>query len=164
MERLSRNISNPSFRTSSTRVDEIRNPGKSGENQIILDPGSHPASRDLAGMTNYSTLSERGRKGLSCFNNERIPWHLPLQRGAGGMKIALSLRDEGNGFVRMAVVNNGYRGCSQTQQSSNVLISRAYFRFFPLFYPSNCSQWHQLRIAFETTSKNQDPPKKRKTQ
>jgi len=26
-------------------------------NQIILDPGSHPASRDLAGMTNCNTVS-----------------------------------------------------------------------------------------------------------
>jgi hypothetical protein len=29
------------------------------DDQIILDPGSHPALRDLAGMTNYDT--ERGR-------------------------------------------------------------------------------------------------------
>jgi len=27
------------------------------ENEIILDPGSHPASRDLAGMTNWGTAS-----------------------------------------------------------------------------------------------------------
>jgi hypothetical protein len=30
---------------------------KVAENQIILDPGSHPASRDLAGMTNYDAAS-----------------------------------------------------------------------------------------------------------
>jgi hypothetical protein len=30
---------------------------KRGENQIILDPGSHPGSRDLAGMTNCDTTS-----------------------------------------------------------------------------------------------------------
>jgi hypothetical protein len=30
------------------------------ENQIILDPGSHPATRDLAGMTNYDTASYGG--------------------------------------------------------------------------------------------------------
>jgi hypothetical protein len=28
------------------------------ENQTILDPGSHPAPRDLAGMTNYNTASQ----------------------------------------------------------------------------------------------------------
>ena len=28
---------------------------KVAENQIILDPGSHPAPRDLAGMTNWGT-------------------------------------------------------------------------------------------------------------
>jgi hypothetical protein len=28
------------------------------ENQIILDPGSHPDPRDLAGMTNYDTGPE----------------------------------------------------------------------------------------------------------
>jgi hypothetical protein len=30
---------------------------KVAENQIVLDPGSHPALRDLAGMTNYDTAS-----------------------------------------------------------------------------------------------------------
>ena len=30
------------------------------ENQIILDPGSPPAPRDLAGMTNYDTVSRSG--------------------------------------------------------------------------------------------------------
>jgi hypothetical protein len=33
------------------------------ENPIILDPGSHPAPRDLAGMTNRDKVSDRG--GLS---------------------------------------------------------------------------------------------------
>jgi hypothetical protein len=28
------------------------------KNEIILDPGSHPAPRDLAGMTNYDTASQ----------------------------------------------------------------------------------------------------------
>ena len=28
--------------------------------QIILDPGSRPAPRDLAGMTNYDTASDGG--------------------------------------------------------------------------------------------------------
>ena len=31
--------------------------GKLTENQIILDPGSHPALRDLAGMTNSDIVS-----------------------------------------------------------------------------------------------------------
>jgi hypothetical protein len=30
---------------------------KLAENQFILDPGSHPAARDLAGMTSYATVS-----------------------------------------------------------------------------------------------------------
>ena len=33
---------------------------KIAESQIILDPGSHPASQDLAGMTNCSTVSNGG--------------------------------------------------------------------------------------------------------
>jgi len=33
---------------------------KVAENQIILDPGSHPAPRDLAGMTNYDTAPHGG--------------------------------------------------------------------------------------------------------
>jgi hypothetical protein len=33
------------------------------ENQNILDPGSHPAPRDLAGMTNCETLSRQGAPG-----------------------------------------------------------------------------------------------------
>jgi hypothetical protein len=36
---------------------------KLAENQIVLDPGSHPAPRDLTGMTNYDTVSDGG--GLS---------------------------------------------------------------------------------------------------
>jgi hypothetical protein len=35
------------------------------ENQTILDPGSHPVLRDLAGMTNYNTASKReGHSGI----------------------------------------------------------------------------------------------------
>jgi hypothetical protein len=33
----------------------------------------------------------------------------------------------------MVVVNNGYKGCSQMQQTSNKLISGDYFRLFLLF-------------------------------
>jgi hypothetical protein len=33
---------------------------KIAENQITLDPGSRPAPRDLAGMTNCDTVSNRG--------------------------------------------------------------------------------------------------------
>jgi hypothetical protein len=29
------------------------------ENRNILDPGSHPTPRDLAGMTNYNIVSKR---------------------------------------------------------------------------------------------------------
>jgi hypothetical protein len=35
---------------------------KIAENKIILDPGSHPAPRDLAGMTNCDTASRGGGK------------------------------------------------------------------------------------------------------
>ena len=34
---------------------------KVAENQIILDPGSHPAVRDLTGRTNCDTASGAGR-------------------------------------------------------------------------------------------------------
>ena len=33
---------------------------KLAENQIILDPGSHPAPRDLAGMTNSDKICRGG--------------------------------------------------------------------------------------------------------
>ena len=36
---------------------------KVARNQIILDPGSHPAARDLAGMTNCDTASDPGGIG-----------------------------------------------------------------------------------------------------
>jgi hypothetical protein len=38
---------------------------KIAENQMILDPGSHPAPRDLAGMTNCDTVSRR--RGLTIY-------------------------------------------------------------------------------------------------
>ena len=38
---------------------------KTAENQIILDPGSHPVPRDLAGMTNCDTVSMTTDKFLS---------------------------------------------------------------------------------------------------
>ncbi len=65
LERLYRNPTKLSFRASPTsyqvrgrlvgRDPESR---KVAENQIILDPGSHPAPRDLAGMTYYDTASD----------------------------------------------------------------------------------------------------------
>jgi hypothetical protein len=37
---------------------------KVAENQILLDPGSHPAPRDLAGMTKWDTASKgEGMRG-----------------------------------------------------------------------------------------------------
>jgi len=36
---------------------------KFAENQNILDPGSHPAPLDLAGMTNWDTVSGERRLG-----------------------------------------------------------------------------------------------------
>jgi hypothetical protein len=36
---------------------------KHAENKVILDPGSHPAARDLAGMTNYAAVSGGRGKG-----------------------------------------------------------------------------------------------------
>jgi hypothetical protein len=50
----------PSFRTNPALRDEIRNPEFANVNRPLLDPGSRPASRDLAGMTNYNTVSKAG--------------------------------------------------------------------------------------------------------
>ena len=68
MKRQCRNSTNLSFRASPTPY-QVRgrlfggDPESSevGKNSIILDPGSHPTPRDLAGMTNYDTVPERGR-------------------------------------------------------------------------------------------------------
>jgi hypothetical protein len=49
----------PSFRTNPALRDEIRNPEFTNVNRLLLDPGSRPASRDLAGMTNCDTVSKR---------------------------------------------------------------------------------------------------------
>jgi len=44
---------------------------KTAENQIILDPGSHPAPRDLAGMTNWDTTSTgKGSVGVKVICEE----------------------------------------------------------------------------------------------
>jgi hypothetical protein len=67
MKRQCRNSTNLSFRASSTPYLRGRLFGRDPEssevakNSIILDPGSHPAPRDLAGMTNYDTAPQRGR-------------------------------------------------------------------------------------------------------
>ena len=45
---------------------------KMAENEIILDYGSHPAPRDLAGMTNYHAASRWGGGCLSKFQMPRI--------------------------------------------------------------------------------------------
>jgi hypothetical protein len=41
---------------------------KVAENQVILDPGSHPAARDLAGMTNWDQGVKEERCGGGCVN------------------------------------------------------------------------------------------------
>jgi hypothetical protein len=52
---------------------------KVAKNRNILDPGSHPVSRDLAGMTNCDTLSRRGAPGrfLGLFHFLRDNTNLP---------------------------------------------------------------------------------------
>jgi hypothetical protein len=47
------------------------------ESQIILDPGSHPASRDLAGMTSWGTVSDGGELARLCGESH---WGLALQK------------------------------------------------------------------------------------
>jgi hypothetical protein len=61
--RAYRNSTKMSFRASPASVPLIRyvvgrdpESRKIAGTQIILDPGSHPATRDLAGMTNYKTV------------------------------------------------------------------------------------------------------------
>jgi hypothetical protein len=45
---------------------------ETGKIQIILDPGSHPALRDLAGMTNYDTAFP-SRGGLFATRADFLP-------------------------------------------------------------------------------------------
>ena len=56
----------PPFRTNPALRDEIRNPAFAIVNRTLLDPGSRPASRNLAGMTNYDTAS---KAGIQCLEN-----------------------------------------------------------------------------------------------
>ena len=52
---------------------------KLAENQNTLDPGSRPAPRDLAGMTNCDIVSEAGiQKGLHSGLRLRGEFHRPL--------------------------------------------------------------------------------------
>jgi hypothetical protein len=54
---------NLSFRTRPPEAGEIRNPVKAHIIRFFLDPGSRPALRDLAGMTN-ATTARQGEKEL----------------------------------------------------------------------------------------------------
>jgi hypothetical protein len=64
---LCHNPRNLSFRTSRLPVGEIRNPEEHvwfpASAGTSLDPGSRPASRDLAGMTDCDTASQQ----MGCF-------------------------------------------------------------------------------------------------
>jgi hypothetical protein len=53
---------NLSFRTRPPRAGEIRNPVKAHIIRFFLDPGSRPALRDLAGMTNCATAPQGEKK------------------------------------------------------------------------------------------------------
>jgi hypothetical protein len=105
----------PSPRETASQFDKTVIPGeqndfgrdpesrKLAENQIVLDPGSHPAPRDLTGMTNYDTVSDGG--GLS----------LPRTRyGGGGGPLyfhpPLAPPIKGGGFKRMPVISSSIRG------------------------------------------------------
>jgi hypothetical protein len=59
-KRLCRNSKATSFRTNPRLGDAIRNPEEFYINGPLLDPGSRPALRNLAGMTNYDTALEAG--------------------------------------------------------------------------------------------------------
>jgi hypothetical protein len=57
LERLCHDWTKPSFRTSDALHREIRNP-ETEQFQKLLDPGSRPTSRGLAGMTDCDTASD----------------------------------------------------------------------------------------------------------
>jgi hypothetical protein len=54
---------------------------KISENKIILDPGSHPAPRDLAGMTNCGAVSDR--EGFTRHSSMAGRPQSPFKKGGG---------------------------------------------------------------------------------
>jgi hypothetical protein len=109
--RLCRNSKILSFRASPaslplTRYEVGRDPESrkiTKKNQIILDPGSHPAPRDLAGMTNRETTSRRVKYSQQACSREGR-WHECQDKSGRGFTRRAGNWAKGSVFQRSPIV------------------------------------------------------------